>query len=189
MKKLTTTQKVGLGIAGGGAVAVVAATGIAGYLFTQNMKVGATPSDIIMQIIGLLFGGGGSLTIGGIITAIISWFRNRNTPTPNTTLLPSNTLGETKASSLLNIPGVTGAELIELTESFISFITDRTSVPKQKRLIMSLTGIGDVIPNLKTSFEEGQLFFVYRLFPVDVPTPLKTVPANSVLPSSITGVN
>lgn len=179
---LTKTQRNGALVAAGGATAVAIATGLGGYLFLQNMKVGASPSDLIMQILQLLFSGGGTLTIGGIITTLISWFRNRKNQSSLVIQDATKLSTGTVTPQGINLQGANSAELVELTEAFFAFLKDRKNVPSQKRLITALTGIVDVIPNLNSAVEGDELVFRYKMAILAVS---KSVPVQIPLVSKI----
>lgn len=185
--KLTKTQVGGLVAGGAGLLAMVVGVIISVSLVKQNLKVGASPSDLVMTILGWLFGGGGTVTLGGILTAIISWIRNRNTPivADTTTLIPKDNQGTLPTSLGIDLGGATGPELTELASAFFTFMRDRTNRPNQRRLITALCGVSDVIPGFKATVELDELVFRAKLAILAPVVSDPTTPSQNFVPTPV----
>lgn len=159
---MTKGQKAGTIAAVGGGVALASGVMLAGYLGMQNMKVGASPTESAWTWLYTLLGGGGTITIGGVIALIVTWWNKLHGAV--NPLIPSIVPGDPNPKQQL-VP-----ELIELGVSFTGFLQNKSSKPAQRRFMFAMVDAASQIPGLQTSTEGGIIVLKYSGF-ADV-TPL-----------------
>lgn len=153
MAKLNATQKTGLAI---GLAGILLPLLIVGYQVSgDKVATGAVGSgpEIINWILKM-FGGGGVVSIGGIITFLWSFFKNRISPT----VLPLTPGG------VINTNGATPDELGELAMATMAFLANRTSKVAQYRFVAAVSAVSDVIPNFSSEIVDGVLISKLKLF-------------------------
>lgn len=164
-------QKIGIGVVAVGLLPIIVVlVQAAGQQASQGHVSGG--SDVVAWILKM-FAGGGTLSIGGIITFIYGLIQKYKGLTPVSPVGPA-----TDANGVV-ILHQTPEELAELAMASMGFIQNRGSRPAQLRFAAAVAGVADAIPGMKASMDGGDLVTRLKLFDV-VPAPSPIPPVSTV---------